>query len=104
VAERERKRKAPGPKPPLRTFSAAELAEMPILSHRERQQRIIEDPLACALELAIREIGEVLFLQGGTGIMRDVLERVAGRHPKSYGHRATIIDHKWDEIGERWYC
>ena len=105
LAERKRQREAPGPKPPLRAFSAAELAEMPILSDWEiRRERIIEDPLAGALELAISEIGEVLFLPGGVELMGDVLERVAGRHPKSYGHRATICDHKWEGIGERWYC
>jgi hypothetical protein len=105
LAERKRQREAPGPKPPLRAFSAAELAEMPILSDREiGRERIIEDPLAGALELAIREIGEVLFLQGGVELMGDVLERVAGRHPKSYGHRATILDHKWDGVGEQWWC
>ncbi len=60
LAERKRQREAPGQKPPLRAFSAAELAEMPILSDREiRQERIIEDPVAGAFELAIREIGEV---------------------------------------------
>jgi len=105
LAERKRQREAPGPKPPLRAFSAAELAEMPILSDREiRRERIIEDPLAGALELAIREIGEVLFLQGGVDLMGAVLERVASRHPKSYGHRASLVDHKWDGIGERWHC
>jgi len=105
LAERKRQREAPGQKPPLRAFSAAELAEMPILSDREiRQERIIEDPVAGAFELAIREIGEVLFLQGGVELMGDVIERVASRHPKSYGHRASLVDHKWDGIGERWHC
>ena len=105
LAERKRQREAPGPKPPLRALSAAELAEMPILSDREiGRERIIEDPLAGALELAIREIGEVLFLQGGVELMGDVLERVAERHPKSYGHRATICDNKWEGIGGKWHC
>ncbi len=105
LAERKRQREAPGPKPPLRAFSAAELAEMPVLSDREiRQERIIDDPLAGALELAIREIGEVLFLQGGVELMSTVLERVASRHPKSYGHRASLVDHKWEGIGEQWWC
>jgi len=105
LAERKRQREAPGPKPPLRAFGAADLAEMPILSDREiGRVRIIEDPLAGALELAIREIGEVLFLQGGVELMGDVIERVASRHPKSYGHLASLVDHKWDGIGERWHC
>ncbi len=105
LAERKRQREAPGPKPPLRAFSAAELAEMPLLSDREiRQARIIEDPLAGALELAIREVGEVLFLRGGVDLMREVLERVASRHPKSYGHRASLVDHEWDGIGGKWWC
>ena len=105
LAERERKRQAPGPKPPLRAFSAAELAEMPILSDWEiRRERIIEDPLAGALELAIRELGEALFAQGGVELMGNVLERVAGRHPKSYGHRASLVDHEWDGVGEQWWC
>src|SRR5258708_194347 len=43
LAERKRQREAPGPKPPLRAFSAAELAEMPVLSDREiRRKRMIE--------------------------------------------------------------
>jgi hypothetical protein len=105
LAERKRQREAPGPKPPLRAFSAAELAEMPILSDWEiRRERIIEDPLAGALELAISEIGEVLFLQGGVELMGDVLERVAGRHPKSFGHRASLVDHTWNGVGEQWWC
>jgi len=105
LAERKRQREAPGQKPPLCAFSAAELAEMPILSDRGiGQKRIMEDPLAGALELAIREIGEVLFLQGGVELMGAVLERVAGRHPKSYGHRASLADHVWEGIGEQWWC
>ena len=105
LAERKRQREAPGPKPPLRALSAAELAEMPILSDWEiRRERIIEDPLAGALELAISEIGEVLFLQGGVELMGDVLERVAGRHPKSFGHRASLVDHTWNGVGEQWWC
>jgi hypothetical protein len=54
--------------------------------------------------LAIHEIGELLFRRGGTDSMREVLERVASRHPKSYGRRATICDHKWDGIGGKWWC
>ncbi len=36
--------------------------------------------------------------------MREVLERVASRHPKSYGHRAGLVDHEWDGVGEQWWC
>jgi hypothetical protein len=105
LEERERKRRAPGPKPPLRAFSAAELAEMPILSDQEiMRERIIEDPVGGAFEYAIRELGEVLFERGDVELMRELLERVASRHPKSYGQRATILDHKWDGIGNRWFC
>src|SRR5215831_7183515 len=64
LAERKRQREAQPTQ--LRVFSAAELAEMPIRSDREiSREQIIEDPLAGALELAIGEIGEVLFQQGG---------------------------------------
>jgi hypothetical protein len=105
LAERKRQREAPGQKPPLRAFSAAELAAMPILSDREiRCKRIIEDPLAGALELAIRELGEALFAQGGVELMGDVLDRVAGRHPKSFGHRASLVDHAWNGVAEQWWC
>jgi hypothetical protein len=102
--ERERERRAPGPKPPLRAFSVAELAAMPILSDQEiRRERIIESPVLGALELAIRELGEVLFERGDTDLMRDTLERVASRHPKSYGARVSALDHLWDEVGGRWH-
>lgn len=78
---------------------------MPILSDREiRCKRIIEDPLAGALELAIRELGEALFAQGGVELMGDVLDRVAGRHPKSFGHRASLVDHAWNGVAEQWWC
>jgi hypothetical protein len=77
---------------------------MPVLSDPEiRQERIIEDRVAGAFELAMREIGQVLFLQGGVELMSDVLERVAERHPKTYSYRASLLDHKWDGIGERWW-
>lgn len=105
LAERKRQSRAPGPKPPLRAISGAELAAMPILSDREIwQKRIIDRPITGALEWAISEIGEVLFLRGGTDLMREILERVARRHPKTYGQRATILDHKWDGIGNKWFC
>ncbi len=106
LAERERKRKANAGKPvQFKAISFAELDAMPLLSYRGiRRERIIEDPLAGALELALREMGEVLFERGGTKLMSDVLERVAERHPRFYGHRASILDHKWDGIGGVWYC
>ncbi len=106
LAERERQRKANADKPiKLTVLSAADLAALPIQSYREtRQHRIIEDPLAGALELAIRELGEVLFEIGDTALMSDILERVAERHPRSYAHRAGILDHGWEAIGDAWWC
>jgi hypothetical protein len=102
--EQERKRKAGTPSS-LRVISCAELLAEPLPSDADIwRDAIIEHPITGALELAIHEVGEVLFQRGGTDLMREVLERVAERHPKSYGHRATIMDHKWDGIGERWHC
>jgi len=104
LAERKRERQAHGSKP-LRAISAAELAAMPLQSDREIWREIVaEHPITGALELAIHELGEVLFDRGGTNLMRDVLERVARRHPKTYSYRASIMDKKWDSIGGQWWC
>jgi hypothetical protein len=35
--------------------------------------------------------------------MRDTLERVASRHPKTYGKRVSILDCKWDGVGGKWW-
>src|SRR5262249_39069355 len=103
--EHERKRRlASGTPPQFRVISAAELAAMPIKSDREVWRDIlIEHPITGALEYAIHELGEVLFRRGGTDLMREVLERVASRHPKTYGQRVSMMDCKWDGIGNRWH-
>jgi hypothetical protein len=94
LKERERQRKTPQSKPiELRVISCADLDAIPVLSDQEVwQERIIERPVAGALELAIHEIGEALFKKGGTDLMRDSLERVASRRRKTYGKRISICD------------
>jgi hypothetical protein len=105
LMERERLREAAQSKPMgLRVFSCADLVEMPVLSDQEAwQERILERPVAGALELAIHEIGEVLFKKGGTDLMRKSLEHVASSHPKTYGKRVSICDVQWDGIGGKWW-
>jgi hypothetical protein len=103
LKERAREWKAAKPTE-LRVISAADLVQMPILSDQEAwQERIIEQPLAGALELAIHEIGEVLFKKGGTDLMRASLERVASRRRKTYGKRISICDVQWEGIGGKWW-
>jgi hypothetical protein len=105
LKERERQRKAAQSKPiELRVITCADLVAMPVFSDQEAwQERILEHPLGGALELAIHEIGEVLFKKGGTDLMRDSLERVSARHPKTYGKRVSICDVQWDGIGGKWW-
>jgi hypothetical protein len=105
LKERERQRKASLSKPTqFRVISCADLVQMPVLSDQEAwQERIIEYPVEGALELAIHEIGEVLFKKGGTDLMRATLERVSSRHPKSYGQRLSICDVQWDGVGGKWW-
>jgi hypothetical protein len=105
LKEREKQRKALLSKPiEFRVISCADLVQMPVLSDQEAwQERIIEHPVAGALELAIHEIGEVLFKRGGTDLMRDTLERVSARHPKTCGKRLSICDVQWDGIGGKWW-
>jgi hypothetical protein len=101
LKEREKQRKASLSKPTkFRVISCADLIQMPILSDQEAwQERIIEHPVAGALELAVHEIGQVLFKRGGTDLMRDTLERVASRRRKTYCKRISICDVHWDGIG-----
>jgi hypothetical protein len=105
LKERERQRKAAQSKPTeFRVISCAHLIQMPVLSDEEVwQERIVELPVGGALELAIHEIGEVLFKRGGIELMQDVLERVASRHRKTYGNRISICDVQWDGIGGKWW-
>jgi hypothetical protein len=103
--EKEGKRRLASGRPSaLRAFSVAELVAMPIKSDEEIwRETIINNPICGALEFAIHEVGEALFQRGGTDLMRDVLERVASCHPKSYGRRVSVLDCKWDGIGNKWF-
>jgi hypothetical protein len=104
--EQERKKRAASGQPPsFRVISAAELVAEPIKSEQEVWREILIDrAITGSLEYAIHELGEVLFQRGGTKLMREALERVARRNPKTSRYRASIMDKKWDGIGNRWFC
>jgi len=69
---------------------------------------IVENPVEGALTFALRQIGEHLFkVLGSTDAMLDLSERVCDRHPETANYRSSIIDHKWDGIGnakDMWVC
>lgn len=57
------------------------------------------NPVAEALRLAVRTLGERLHEIGGQQLMTEVLDRVAERDPEHWGRRVSIMDHRWDGIG-----
>lgn len=67
---------------------------------------IIADPIEGALRHTLRFIGERLFKQGGTDLMRDALYAVADRDEKHGGRMLAIADSQWSGIGDdsgRWW-
>jgi len=67
---------------------------------QSRLQAIIDNPIRAACEEQIRQLGQELFeINGTTGLMSDVLERVAAMNPDS-AHRITKLDRAWNGIGK----
>lgn len=71
-----------------------------------RTDWIASDPVYGALGLAVRWLGERIFkMTGSVDAMRDVAHRVAARDPSHNGRRLSILNHRWDWIGndkDRW--
>jgi hypothetical protein len=65
-----------------------------------RRSEIIKAPVAGALRVAIREIGEWLWDKtSNLDQMQDMVERIAARHPEKSAYLADAIDSAWDGIG-----
>lgn len=68
---------------------------------------IIADPFEGSLLHALRGVGEALFEQGGTRLMRNILIEVAARDPENESRRLAPADRLWDGIGsddDRWFA
>jgi hypothetical protein len=64
------------------------------------RKHIIECPIAGALRLAIRELGEHAFENvRTTDGMLSILEAAAARHPEREDLIISAVDHAWDGIG-----
>jgi hypothetical protein len=77
------------------------LSEITARSPREAyQERMLEQPLAGALKIGIRELGEYLWAKTGSiEEMQKVLNAVLRRHPEKEGKLGNIVDKTWDGIG-----
>ena len=91
---------------PLRSFK---LESKPTPSATERRKelfrRIADDPFEGSLLLSLHAVGEALYQQGGTKLMRDILQSVAQRDEENESRRLSSADSQWDGIGDltdRW--
>lgn len=83
---------------PKLSLSAAEKRD-------ELFRRISHDPFEGALLLALQALGEALHQQGGTKLMRYILQTVAQRDQENESRRLSSADSQWDGIGDendRW--
>lgn len=83
----------------LETFKAS----LVVVETREQSmlRRMVDDPVREAVNLAIRVIGERIFrITKSIDSMLDVAERACELDSDHFGIRMTILDHKWDGIGD----
>jgi hypothetical protein len=103
LAYHEEHRKPKEAKPGEVKFKVIHFADIkPCLKSRKEiyREAIIDEPMAGALRLAIREIGEYIYAETGSiNAMSDILENITSRHPTKQGSLASAIDHAWDGIG-----
>ena len=67
----------------------------------------VRDPVGRALRNGVRDIGRHIIEGTGTRALEAVLEAVAKRDERNYGHRAGIMDHAFDGLGvgnDVWHC
>ena len=91
---------------PLRSIK---LESKPTMSATERRnelfRRIAHDPFEGSLLLSLQALGEALYQQGGTKLMRNILQSVARRDEENESRRLSSADSQWDGIGnetDRW--
>lgn len=91
---------------PLRSVK---LESKPTMSATERRnelfRRIAHDPFEGSLLLSLQALGEALYQQGGTKLMRNILQSVAQRDEENESRRLSLADSQWDGIGnetDRW--
>ncbi|MBM3575934.1 MAG: hypothetical protein FJX39_09525 [Alphaproteobacteria bacterium] len=91
---------------PLRSVK---LESKPTMSATERRnelfRRIAHDPFEGCLLLSLQALGEALYQQGGTKLMRNILQSVAQRDEENESRRLSSADSQWDGIGnetDRW--
>ncbi|MFM9152334.1 MAG: hypothetical protein ACKOPC_01790 [Methylocystis sp.] len=91
---------------PLRSVK---LESKPTMSATERRnelfRRIAHDPFEGSLLLSLQALGEALYQQGGTKLMRNILQSVAQRDEENESRRLSSADSQWDGIGnetDRW--
>lgn len=64
---------------------------------------LLQRPVSEALRQAVRTLGERLHELGGEDLMLEVCDRVSALDPANEGRRSSIMDHRWDGIGD-WYA
>jgi hypothetical protein len=89
----------------LRTNAAAgRFRSRSFFARSRRWKELLARPVPAALRGSIKELGRRLFALGGTALMGQVCDRVA-EMGGSWDKRMTILDARWDWIGnesERW--
>lgn len=88
---------------------SVKLKSKPTMSATERRnelfRRIAHDPFEGSLLLSLQALGEALYQQGGTKLMRNILQSVAQRDEENESRRLSSADSQWDGIGnetDRW--
>ena len=88
---------------------SVKLESKPTMSATERRnelfRRIAHDPFEGSLLLSLQALCEALYQQGGTKLMRNILQSVAQRDEENESRRLSSADSQWDGIGnetDRW--
>ena len=70
-------------------------------------EQFISDPIGRSLREGVKALGKLLFaLTGSVGAMQDSAERVCNRDRNHWSWRASIIEKRWNGIGDgnnRWH-
>ena len=86
---------------------SVKLESKPTMSATERRnelfRRIAHDPFEGSLLLSLQALGEALYQQGGTKLMRNILQSVAQRDEENESRRLSSADSQWEGIGNETY-
>ena len=82
-----------------KTFEIMHVGDLEERFLREPFKEAINDPVWFSVRAGVKKIGYEIHAQGGTGLMRDVLEEAADKCGNQYGQAVSFIDHAWDGIG-----